>query len=195
MPKVCSVEGCDKPAIARGWCKKHYAKLTRYGDPNAHRHRHRANDGTYISVKTKIREYSSYSAMRTRCTNPHHSQYKDYGGRGIKICDRWLGLEGFKHFYEDMGPRPEGCTLDRIDVNGDYCPENCRWADRETQANNKRLRSKNLVTYREQTKSMSEWAKILGVPFYLLNNRISRYHWDIGRAFTTPWTKKPRRRV
>ena len=86
-----------------------------------------------------LAEYYTWSRMRTRCYNQNLPYYGEYGGRGIKVCDRWLPVGiGFKNFLEDMGKRPNGCSLDRIDVNGDYCPENCRWATKSVQSYNRR---------------------------------------------------------
>ena len=80
--------------------------------------------------------------MRERCLNKAHKYYADYGGRGIKICDRWQGAHGFAHFLEDMGERPPRMSLDRIDVNKGYCLENCRWATQRAQCCNKRNNAK-----------------------------------------------------
>lgn len=83
--------------------------------------------------------YESWRGMRERCLRPAHIGYKDYGGRGIKICEAW---SSFKQFLKDMGPRPDGKTLDRRDVNGNYEPSNCRWATQKEQQANKRRRIK-----------------------------------------------------
>lgn len=81
--------------------------------------------------------YSTWRGMRGRCNNPHRHNFHNYGGRGITICSRW---ENFENFLADMGERPEGHTLDRIDPDGNYEPRNCRWADAKTQRANKRNR-------------------------------------------------------
>lgn len=131
MEKICKIDGCGRPVKGYGYCSKHYQRLKRnghtdliieYGGPR----------------KEYPREYKSWSAMRDRCLRKTHEHYKDYGGRGVKICDRWCGAHGFAHFLEDMGPRPPKMSLDRIDPDGDYCPENCRWASPRAQCCNKR---------------------------------------------------------
>ncbi len=83
--------------------------------------------------------YNSFKCMRDRCINPNNNRYYDYGGRGIKVCERW---KWFSNFLEDMGERPEGRTLDRVDVNGNYEPSNCRWSTPKEQRNNQRPNDK-----------------------------------------------------
>jgi hypothetical protein len=96
--------------------------------------------------------------MRGRCLCATDSDFASYGGRGIAVADEWAD---FAAFIRDMGPRPSGYSLDRIDVNGPYAAENCRWADDATQARNKR--SNHLITYQGQTKTLQEWCDLLGL--------------------------------
>lgn len=112
-------------------------------------------------------EYMIWVNMRRRCTQENFLAYERYGGRGIKVCDRWL--ESFQNFYEDMDKRPsKDYSLDRIDNNGDYTPENCRWADRFTQQRNRRN------TKRYDGLSTPEWAEKLGIPYHSFRLRAYR---------------------
>lgn len=103
--------------------------------------------------------YCTWQAMRQRCSNPKSPDWAVYGGRGIKVCERWMN--SFPKFLSDMGERPEGCSLDRIDVDGDYCKENCRWATPKEQALN--MRTTHLIKYNGEVDSMNGWSKKLGV--------------------------------
>ncbi|EKQ70400.1 hypothetical protein OsccyDRAFT_0687 [Leptolyngbyaceae cyanobacterium JSC-12] len=135
----------------------------------------------------KSRMYKCWLDMKARCTNPNNKFYKDYGGRGIKVCERWLN--SFENFKEDMGEMPDNLTIERIDFNKDYEPGNCKWATYTEQARNT---SRNrLITYKGETKCLAEWAETLGMTYQTLNTRINKHKWDIERAFTQPARKSP----
>lgn len=91
--------------------------------------------------------------MLQRCKNTERIDYHRYGGRGIKVCDRWLK---FENFLKDMGERPDGLTIERIDNNGNYEPGNCQWSDRKVQANN--TRRNHLITFMGESKTLAQWA-------------------------------------
>jgi len=110
---------------------------------------------------SKTPEYKAWYNMKDRCFNPNHKCYSDYGGRGIKICDRWKN--SFQNFFLDMGSRPTAKhSLDRIDNNADYSPENCRWATKAEQENNKRT-NKPLITIGNKTYTIVQWEKKNGL--------------------------------
>lgn len=115
--------------------------------------------------------YNRYMSMIHRCHSEKSKVFKDYGGRGIYVCDRWR--ESYSNFIEDLGEPPfKGAEIDRIDNDGPYSPENCRWADRKTQANNKRNTYK--ISYMGFVKSKSQWCRILEMSHYKLNKIISK---------------------
>ena len=115
-----------------------------------------------------------YDAMKQRCNNPKNKQFPDYGGRGITVCQRWD--KSYQAFLKDMGRRPEGFTLERLDNNLGYSPENCAWVDKIAQANNKR--NNQLVTYQGITKSLTRWAIDLGLKQSTVSQRFYCYKWN-----------------
>jgi hypothetical protein len=113
--------------------------------------------------------YASWADMLSRCRNPKGKQWKDYGGRGIRVCRRWLK---FENFVADMGLRPKGRTLDRVDNDRNYTPANCRWATRLEQQNNQRRNVR--LSYGGQTKTLAQWARQAGVSRDVLRGRVCR---------------------
>ncbi len=108
---------------------------------------------------SKTGTYKSWSMMKSRCLNPNYDFYCYYGGRGIGVCQEWI--DSFEAFLKDMGERPDGMTIDRIDSDGDYCKENCKWSTREEQVDNRR--NGVLYTHEGITLSPKEWGVVLGV--------------------------------
>lgn len=122
----------------------------------------------------------SWRAMRTRCDNPNFKYFSYYGGRGITYCPAWKTYEGF---LADMGERPEGTTLDRIDSDGNYEPANCRWATKSEQMRNRR--SITMLTYMDRTQPLAVWAREIGIRRQSLRNRLDR-GWTVEQALSTP---------
>ena len=132
---------------------------------------------------TKTSEYISWKSMKARCFNPNIKQYKNYGGRGITVCDEWKN--SFIHFIKDMGNKPaKNYSIDRVNVNGNYCKENCRWSDSKTQNRNKNNNIK--VTYKGVTKLLIEFCEELNLKYSLMLYRISRFNWKVEDAFEKP---------
>lgn len=135
----CQIDGCESSGQIRkgveyfkkGYCDKHYQRLRTHGDPQIILRVQKTG-------KTKHPLYKTWLGIKNRTSNPNTEVYPRYGGRGIKMCERWQGLYGFDNFLEDMGERPENHSLDRIDNDGDYSKENCRWATDYQQCANQR---------------------------------------------------------
>jgi len=136
--------------------------------------------------QSRTREYASWYCMHSRCYDTRHHNYPRYGQRGICVCERW---HDFQLFIDDMGPRPEGMTLDRIDSDGNYEPSNCRWATHTEQCQNRR-NSIALEIYGVR-KNLSQWARDSGIDAPVLWQRM-KMGWDLERAITEPQRKKPR---
>lgn len=121
---------------------------------------------THGMTKTKI--HHAWYTMLQRCDNPKATGYYNYGGRGIRVCLEWYD---FAQFYADMGDRPSGHCLDRIDNDGNYCKENCRWVTHRQNHNNKRTNKP--ITHNGQTKTGAEWGRLLGIPKSTIRNRLN----------------------
>ena len=127
-------------------------------------------------------EYNAWINMKDRCFNPNHKKYPNWGGRGITVCDRWLN---FKNFLADMGLKPTPKhSIDRIDNDGDYCLENCRWATKAEQQNNKR-NNKPLITIENDTRTIAQWTEKMGYGEMVINNRLN-LGWSDYDAVMTP---------
>ncbi len=171
---VCSVDECEKVLRAKGYCNMHWQRQYQHGslEPRIVIGENRNKDPIYWVYRTMVQ----------RCTDKNSKSYKDYGGRGITVCRRWSGIHGFTNFRKDMGERPEGTQIDRIDNDGNYSPENCKWSTRQEQCGNRRDNKR--YTAHGKTMLLTEWSEVLGVKYATLRARIKAYGWSNDEALS-----------
>jgi len=142
---------------------------------------HRLRSKKIKTGKSRTTTFSSWDSMIQRCYNGNNGEFKNYGGRGISVCERW---HTFANFLYDMGEKTiTNYTIERINNDGNYEPQNCKWATLKENCRNRR--TNRLITYDGTTKCLIEWAEILNMKFSTLSKRIKRWD-DIERAFTQP---------
>lgn len=130
--------------------------------------------------KSNTLTYRIWQDIKDRCLNPKHHSFINYGARGIKVCKDW---EKFENFLKDMGEKPKGLSIDRIDNNKGYSKKNCHWATRYEQSRNKR--NNKFITFNGKTQCISDWAKELNISQVTLWSRIHKYNFSIKRALTS----------
>ena len=135
----------------------------------------------YFGTKT----YASWSRMIGRCYNIKDKNYPNYGQRGITVCDSWR--ESFISFLNAMGERPNNTSLDRINNNGNYEPNNCKWSTPKEQARNRR--SNRIIKYNNKSKTLAEWSEILNIKQSTIDKRIKKYGWSVNKALSTKTNK------
>ena len=171
----CEVDGCNNKYFAKGYCSNHYSRFTKYGDP--------LYTKTELHGLSKSSEYRVWVDIKTRCYNKNANQFDRYGGRGINICDKWK--YSFSAFYKDMGEKPfPKAQIDRIDNDGNYEPDNCRWV---THVINVRNSSCSKITiqkvnevrtqYNNGESTITELSEIYGVNRRIIQNIIRQKTW------------------
>ncbi len=188
---VLGFAGRDQWRVARWWCECECGNITWVAASGLRNSKHTscgclARELTSLRTTTHGQSQTStffvWCSMRQRCQNPTVPCYKNYGGRGIRVCDRWN--ESFENFIEDMGLKPsERYTVERRNTNGNYEPTNCYWGTWKEQNNNRR--NNHLITYQGRTQTMAQWAEETGIAYKILSHRVYR-QWPEHRLFSTP---------
>lgn len=176
---LCSIPDCDKPRFSREWCIMHYRRWQRHGDPSVFIQR----KTTRMPYANRRPEYKAWSAMKSRCYRASHRDYHNYGGRGISVCARWV--DSFDNFFADLGPRPSPRhSIDRWpDKDGNYEPNNCRWALPRQQMNN--VRYNHIIVIDGEHQTAAQWCRKFGIARSTFDSRMRR-GWGEVRALTTP---------
>lgn len=167
----CSVITCDKKLLQKGYCAAHYMKWYTYGNPLTSKMK---------PARGRTPTVVSWASMKQRCSNPNDPSKRRYMDRGIKYDPRW---ELFDNFLKDMGERPPGTTLDRIDNDGDYTPKNCRWATSVEQMNN--TSSNRYIEYKGIRQTHTQWSNETGIPVNVIRWRHNK-GWDIKDVLEKP---------
>jgi len=180
-------DGCNKHGQVKWWCRcdcgteKHVLGMClSRGETQSCGclHKEKTSEASKIHGMTQTQIYGLWRGMIQRCTDINHPRYSDYGGRGINVCPAWQTFEGF---YAAMGDRPTGMSLERKDVNGDYCPDNVVWASAKAQANNRR--SNVVLEHAGKRQTMQQWCDELELKIGTVWARINR-GWAASRALT-----------
>lgn len=140
------------------------------------------HDGSEERGRSHKRIYHIWNVMKHRCENPSNNRYKYYGGRGIRVCEEWKSSFRLFETWALSHGYADNLTIDRIDVNGDYCPENCRWTTQKVQQNNKT--NNRRITYKGETKTLMEWSEFTGMPYGVLLRRFDG-GWPVEKALST----------
>lgn len=141
--------------------------------------------GSMRAWRAKNPEFVSYASMKQRCLNPKNPAYHRYGGRGITICEQWLGDDGWPQFLKDMGRKPTlNHSIERKNNNLGYSPDNCKWATKGEQQNNREVSVK--IAWRGETFTVTEWARKLGITPASLTKRLNSKGWTLDEALTEP---------
>ena len=143
----------------------------------------------YTKEQTSSFLYSTWQGMKQRCLDPNSTSYRNYGGRGIKVCNEWLHYYSMFYEWAMANGASKDLTLDRIDCDGDYEPANCRWADLLTQANN--TRQNRFIEYNGERLSVMQWSRKTGIPESVIRSRLDKYGYTVGEALGFN-THKPR---
>ncbi len=189
--------GSDKKGNAKWLCKCECGNIITVLGNNLKRgttqscgclHIERAKEANTIHGHYYERLYGVWRDIKDRCYNENNKEFFGYGGRGITVCDEWV--KDFQAFYDwsMANGYKEGLTIDRINNDKGYSPDNCRWANMKTQSNNRR--SNHLITYNGKTQTIAQWADEMEISYDALVARITKYHWTIERALTEPTKRR-----